>query len=151
MISINVKTWHNVIRVTRLLHTRLIIIYRGKRPGRTVRITDNKATEMRPFPTAEVIELRRLADEYKVIVIGAKEWFRRFTRFSIASIFPFHVNYRINCRRIFRQDWLDRNKNKIYFINLNYVIISFLLSWHSSITEFILHEHQNSWDIFPEI
>lgn len=38
-----------------------------------MRISDNKVSsksEARPFPTAEVIELRRLADEYKVIREG---------------------------------------------------------------------------------
>ncbi|XP_071650962.1 uncharacterized protein [Temnothorax longispinosus] len=46
----------------------LKVAFRGKRSGRTVRISDNKVrgkSETRPFPTAEVIELRRLADEYK--------------------------------------------------------------------------------------
>ncbi|XP_018354374.1 PREDICTED: RE1-silencing transcription factor isoform X7 [Trachymyrmex septentrionalis] len=46
----------------------LKVAFRGKKSGRTVRISDNKVTEKskaRPFPTAEVIELRRLADEYK--------------------------------------------------------------------------------------
>lgn len=46
--------------------------------GRSVRISSNKVDEYsnkrkdKPFPTTEVIELRRLADEYKVkIVLGA--------------------------------------------------------------------------------
>ncbi|XP_011879126.1 PREDICTED: proteoglycan 4 isoform X9 [Vollenhovia emeryi] len=46
----------------------LKVAFRGKRSGRTVRILDNKVpskSQVRPFPTAEVIELRRLADEYK--------------------------------------------------------------------------------------
>ncbi|XP_018358274.1 PREDICTED: serine/arginine repetitive matrix protein 1 isoform X4 [Trachymyrmex cornetzi] len=46
----------------------LKVAFRGKKSGRTVRISDNKVPEKskaRPFPTAEVIELRRLADEYK--------------------------------------------------------------------------------------
>ncbi|XP_011701108.1 PREDICTED: flocculation protein FLO11 [Wasmannia auropunctata] len=46
----------------------LKVAFRGKRSGRTVRILDNKVpgkAKARPFPTAEVIELRRLADEYK--------------------------------------------------------------------------------------
>ncbi|XP_011637491.1 uncharacterized protein LOC105427440 isoform X5 [Pogonomyrmex barbatus] len=44
----------------------LKVAFRGKKSGRTVRISDNKVpSEARPFPTAEVIELRRLADEYK--------------------------------------------------------------------------------------
>ncbi|XP_012060891.1 PREDICTED: nuclear receptor corepressor 1 [Atta cephalotes] len=46
----------------------LKVAFRGKKSGRTVRISDNKMPEKskaRPFPTAEVIELRRLADEYK--------------------------------------------------------------------------------------
>ncbi|XP_077275641.1 uncharacterized protein LOC143904675 isoform X15 [Temnothorax americanus] len=46
----------------------LKVAFRGKKSGRTVRISDNKVrgkSETRPFPTAEVIELRRLADEYK--------------------------------------------------------------------------------------
>ncbi|XP_076230403.1 uncharacterized protein LOC116430001 isoform X16 [Nomia melanderi] len=47
----------------------LKIAFRGKKSGRTVRIADDKAgpgkPQEKPFPTAEVIELRRLADEYK--------------------------------------------------------------------------------------
>ncbi|XP_014480987.1 PREDICTED: uncharacterized protein LOC106747705 isoform X2 [Dinoponera quadriceps] len=46
----------------------LKIAFRGKRSGRTVRISDDKRpgkSQAKPFPTAEVIELRRLADEYK--------------------------------------------------------------------------------------
>ncbi|XP_036140916.1 uncharacterized protein LOC105834274 isoform X2 [Monomorium pharaonis] len=46
----------------------LKIAFRGKRSGKTVRISDNKMlgqSEAKPFPTKEVIELRRLADEYK--------------------------------------------------------------------------------------
>ncbi|XP_070528337.1 platelet binding protein GspB isoform X7 [Cardiocondyla obscurior] len=42
--------------------------YRSKKSDKTVRISDNKISgksEAKPFPTAEVIELRRLADEYK--------------------------------------------------------------------------------------
>lgn len=51
-----------------------LILCRGKKSGRTVRISDDKGLskpQEKPFPTAEVIELRRLADEYKVIP-GAK-------------------------------------------------------------------------------
>ncbi|XP_012348181.1 proteoglycan 4 isoform X7 [Apis florea] len=46
----------------------LKIAFRGKKSGRTVRISDDKGLskpQEKPFPTAEVIELRRLADEYK--------------------------------------------------------------------------------------
>ncbi|XP_020292438.1 uncharacterized protein LOC109859022 [Pseudomyrmex gracilis] len=46
----------------------LKVTFRDKRSDKTVRISDNKApgkSQARPFPTAEVIELRRLADEYK--------------------------------------------------------------------------------------
>ncbi|XP_076177924.1 uncharacterized protein LOC143152095 isoform X11 [Ptiloglossa arizonensis] len=46
----------------------LKIAFRGKKSGRTVRIMDDKGPskqQEKPFPTAEVIELRRLADEYK--------------------------------------------------------------------------------------
>nr|XP_033341217.1 nucleolar protein dao-5 isoform X11 [Megalopta genalis] len=46
----------------------LKIAFRGKKSGRTVRIADDKGTskpQEKPFPTSEVIELRRLADEYK--------------------------------------------------------------------------------------
>ncbi|XP_025152675.1 mucin-5AC isoform X4 [Harpegnathos saltator] len=46
----------------------LKITFRGKRSDRTVRISDDKGpgkSQAKPFPTAEVIELRRLADEYK--------------------------------------------------------------------------------------
>ncbi|XP_006570797.1 mucin-5AC isoform X4 [Apis mellifera] len=47
----------------------LKITFRGKKSGRTVRISDDKGLrekpQEKPFPTAEVIELRRLADEYK--------------------------------------------------------------------------------------
>ncbi|XP_043803509.1 serine/arginine repetitive matrix protein 1-like isoform X3 [Apis laboriosa] len=47
----------------------LKITFRGKKSGRTVRISDDKGLSKpqkeKPFPTAEVIELRRLADEYK--------------------------------------------------------------------------------------
>ncbi|XP_071567527.1 uncharacterized protein [Temnothorax nylanderi] len=46
----------------------LKVAFRGKKSGKTVRISDNKVrgkSETRPFPTSEVIELRRLADEYK--------------------------------------------------------------------------------------
>ncbi|XP_032683894.1 uncharacterized protein LOC116850071 isoform X10 [Odontomachus brunneus] len=47
----------------------LKISFRGKRSGRTVRISDDRKgpakSQAKPFPTAEVIELRRLADEYK--------------------------------------------------------------------------------------
>ncbi|XP_026673819.1 flocculation protein FLO11 isoform X2 [Ceratina calcarata] len=42
--------------------------FRGKKSGRTVRILDDKGLskpQKKPFPTTEVIELRRLADEYK--------------------------------------------------------------------------------------
>lgn len=54
----------------------LLIIYRGRKSGgKTVRISgsDDKAaskSQEKPFPTAEVIELRRLADEYKVIRVN---------------------------------------------------------------------------------
>ncbi|XP_029051974.2 serine/arginine repetitive matrix protein 1 isoform X7 [Osmia bicornis bicornis] len=46
----------------------LKITFRGKKSGRTVRILDDKVLgkqQEKPFPTSEVIELRRLADEYK--------------------------------------------------------------------------------------
>ncbi|XP_053984865.1 proteoglycan 4 isoform X9 [Hylaeus volcanicus] len=46
----------------------LKIAFRGKKSGRTVRILDDKGPskqQEKPFPTSEVIELRRLADEYK--------------------------------------------------------------------------------------
>ncbi|KZC12800.1 hypothetical protein WN55_04317 [Dufourea novaeangliae] len=46
----------------------LKIAFRGKKSGRTVRIVDDKGTakpQEKPFPTTDVIELRRLADEYK--------------------------------------------------------------------------------------
>ncbi|XP_025995091.1 uncharacterized protein LOC105200057 isoform X11 [Solenopsis invicta] len=46
----------------------LKVVFRGKRSGRTVKISDNKVPSKsvaKPFPTAEMIELRRLADEYK--------------------------------------------------------------------------------------
>nr|XP_034172794.1 fibrous sheath CABYR-binding protein isoform X11 [Osmia lignaria] len=46
----------------------LKITFRGKKSGRTVRISDDKVLgkqQEKPFPTSEVIELRRLADEYK--------------------------------------------------------------------------------------
>ncbi|XP_076244598.1 uncharacterized protein LOC143185460 isoform X2 [Calliopsis andreniformis] len=46
----------------------LKVAFRGKKSGRTVRILDDKGLSKQqetPFPTAEVIELRRLADEYK--------------------------------------------------------------------------------------
>ncbi|XP_076280338.1 uncharacterized protein LOC143209056 isoform X2 [Lasioglossum baleicum] len=46
----------------------LKITFRGKKSGRTVRIVDDRGTskpQEKPFPTSEVIELRRLADEYK--------------------------------------------------------------------------------------
>jgi len=55
---------------TTIVHVKLII-YRSKRSDKTVRISDDKRpgkSRARPFPTAEVVELRRLADEYKVIV-----------------------------------------------------------------------------------
>lgn len=56
-------------RYVNTLQPRLILC-RGKKSGRTVRISDDKGLskpQEKPFPTAEVIELRRLADEYKVI------------------------------------------------------------------------------------
>ncbi|XP_076668839.1 uncharacterized protein LOC143369153 isoform X10 [Andrena cerasifolii] len=46
----------------------LKVAFRGKKSGRTVRISDDKGLgkhQEAPFPTSEVIELRRLADEYK--------------------------------------------------------------------------------------
>ncbi|XP_060823068.1 proteoglycan 4-like isoform X19 [Bombus pascuorum] len=46
----------------------LKIAFRGKKSGRTVRISDDKGPskpQKKPFPTSDVIELRRLADEYK--------------------------------------------------------------------------------------
>ncbi|XP_017799074.1 PREDICTED: flocculation protein FLO11 [Habropoda laboriosa] len=46
----------------------LKVTFRGKKSGRTVRIMDDKGLSKpkeKPFPTSEVIELRRLADEYK--------------------------------------------------------------------------------------
>ncbi|XP_043579544.1 uncharacterized protein LOC122566362 isoform X13 [Bombus pyrosoma] len=46
----------------------LKIAFRGKKSGRTVRISDDKGLskpQKKPFPTSDVIELRRLADEYK--------------------------------------------------------------------------------------
>ncbi|CAK9805835.1 hypothetical protein ANTQUA_LOCUS4583 [Anthophora quadrimaculata] len=46
----------------------LKVAFRGKKSGRTVRIMDDKGLSKpkeKPFPTSEVIELRRLADEYK--------------------------------------------------------------------------------------
>ncbi|XP_072752985.1 uncharacterized protein [Anoplolepis gracilipes] len=48
--------------------TDLKITFRNKKSNKIVRISDNKMpgkSQAKPFPMAEVIELRRLADEYK--------------------------------------------------------------------------------------
>lgn len=80
-------------RFTWSLHATLIIC-RGKRSGKTVRIVDNKVagkSQARPFPTAEVIELRRLADEYKVIRGRCFVVLKSKFLFELSQASPFHA------------------------------------------------------------
>ncbi|PBC33414.1 hypothetical protein APICC_03974 [Apis cerana cerana] len=67
----------------------LKITFRGKKSGRTVRISDDKGLskpQEKPFPTAEVIELRRLADEYKCTFSGYVVCLCKYFQFRVAIV-----------------------------------------------------------------
>lgn len=122
--------WQRDATIIRSLHTKLII-YRGKKSGRTVRISENKVpgkSEARPFPTAEVIELRRLADEYKVI---------RERRDSFRSSFRNRDSYSsyLLVQYLFILTWNPSSVHFVFFAS-NYSIDSIV-----RIVEFIIHQH----------